>query len=394
MRITLMHQTNEVLEFDIEFNLDFAPIALSQPRPLAAPELAPPGLLNNDAEAKRRLRAFLASRAIAANRPDLPQILKATGHASPLELAIRAGGFSLSDQFWYRTPQSPLTWEGSNFYRNAWDMSFGEAVLARDYDALSRADIIVPDVSCGGMQLKAWMLREGRPHLLKASSDGSGADLVGEELAFRMTNLLLGPADAVPHALVNINGTAYSSSPLFIREGEDLLPALQLCRIKTRKATDKSDDMPTWSDYARLMRDAGVTGCEQSIPKAAVATSLCFHNDTHPGNVCIIRTCGEKTLRLAPIFDFGGAFGTFTKDVSRYAQANQTFALLYVAWRFGSLDPTWDYSWFNPSKLEGFGEVVEQTLASCEALPPTYPAFVRAVFEQQLEYVTSVASQL
>ena len=387
MLVTLMHQDNEVLEFDI----DLTNQAVLHIRPLDAPELALPGTLDGTQEANERLGRFLRSRSLAPQRPDLDSILEATGTASAIELAVRAGGFSLSDQYWYRTQPGALTWRGSNFFCNAWDTTFGEAVLARNHTALAKADVATPDATCGGVQRKAWVFLDGKPHLLKASNDESTAVLVGEVLASHLLKLLLPPEDHVPYELVVHNGTACSSSPLFVNESTDLLSASTVGDFEPRLSSDGTWIRPKWENFERALDDIGVDNGRLYLPKLAVASSLCLYGDMHGGNLGVMRNHVTGALSLPPLFDLGGAFGTFNRGFARSAKANRELAELFVTWGFRSLDPAWDYSWCNLAPLEGFGETIEGMLGQCEELVASdYPTFARKLFESQLAYVASV----
>lgn len=387
MLVTLMHQDNEVLEFDI----DLANQAVLRIRPLDAPELALPGTLDGTQEANERLGRFIRSRALDSSRPDIDSILGATGSTSAVELAVRAGGFSLSDQYWYCTQPGTLTWQGSNFFRNAWDTTFGEAVLARDYSALAKSDVTTPDVTCGGSQRKAWILLDGSPQLLKASNDESTTILVGEVLASRLLGLLLAPDDFVPHELFMYDDTLCSASPLFVGEGVDLLDASLLGDFEERLTSDGTWKRPDWEGIGRMLDSIGIDGWERSLTKLSVVSALCLYGDIQTGNIGVLKDCTTEELQLSPLYDLGGAFGTFSLEVGRFAKANRELAELFVTWGFRGLDPAWDYSWCDLAPLEGFGETVERMLGQCEELVAgDYPAFARELFESQLAYVASI----
>ncbi len=389
MLVTLMHQNDEVLEFDI----DLKDQAVLHIRPLDAPELAPSAIFGGAQDSNELLGRFVQSRALHRYRPDLGRILEATKAVSAVELAVRAGGFSLSDQYWYRTQPGALTWQGSNFFRNAWDTAFGEAVLAGDFAVLSKADVATPDVTCGGSQRKAWLFLDGAPHLLKVPSDGNDAALVGEVLASRMLELLLATDDFVPHELVERNGMTCSFAPLFVREGVDLLAASSMGSFEERIGSDGAWKSPNWENLERTLDGIGIEGGRSFLAKLSVASSLCLYGDIHVDNLGVMRDCTEGTLRLAPLYDLDGAFGTYSREVVRHAQANRELALRFVSWGYRNLVPSWDYSWCDLAPLDGFGETVERMLGQCDEIGDGYPAFARELFEAQLDYVASVVTR-
>lgn len=389
MLVTLMHQNNEVLEFEI----DLKEQAVLHIRPLAAPELAPPAIFGGTQDANERLGRFLQSRALHPYRPDLGRILEATEAASAVELAVRAGGFSLSDQYWYRTQPGALTWQGSNYFRNAWDTAFGEAVLSGDFAALAKADVATPDATCGGSQRKAWLFLDGAPHLVKAAGDGRDAALVGEILASRMLELLLASDDFVPHELVVRDGMTCTAAPLFVREGIDLLAASLMGSFEERIGSDGAWQSPDWKKLERTLDGIGIEGGRLFLAKLSVASSLCLYGDIHADNLGVMRDCAEGTLHLAPLYDLDGAFGTYSHEVVRHAHENRKLALLFVSWGYRNLVPSWDYSWCDLAPLEGFGETVERMLSQCDEIGDGYPAFARELFEAQLDYVASVITR-
>ena len=182
-----MHQESEVLSF----SLDVATGAEDDVQPLAHAEFAPLGMFGGDGSTDANtsasaLATFIQRRCIPCFRKDLPLILEATSAATPYELALRAHGLSLSDQFWHHAVGDTTTWSTCNFFDNSWDDSFGHAVLAQDYSALAHADTCVPDVTCYGAARKAWVRAEdGTPRLIKSSPRGEGT-LFGEALVSRM----------------------------------------------------------------------------------------------------------------------------------------------------------------------------------------------------------------
>ncbi len=345
MLVTLMHQDDKVLEFEIDLSKQM----VLHIRPLDAPELALPGTLDGTQEANERLGYFLRSRSLAPQRLDLDSILGATGSTSAVELAVRAGGFSVADQYWYRTQPGTLTWQGSNFFRNTWDPSFGEAVLARDYAALATADVATPDATCGGSQRKAWVLLDGSPQLLKAPNDGDIAILVGEVLASRLLGLLLAPDDFVSHELFMYDGTLCSASPLFVGEGLDLLDASLLGDFEERLTSDGTWKRTDWEDIGRELDGIGIDDWERTLTKLAVVSALCLYGDIQTGNLGVLRDCTTGTLSLPPLYDLGGAFGTFTRRLHASSSSRSS--------------PTWPRSSNDSSGKGERGPVVRKGLS-------------------------------
>lgn len=139
----------------------------------------------------------------------------------------------------------------------------------------------------------------------------------------------------------------------------------------------------------RLLTSTGVTHPRQAAAKLSVAEALLFTEDLNPANYGVVRDAVGH-VRLAPLFDLTGAFGTFNKVIYTAGSKGSLVAALYVSTRFRELDPAWDYSWLDLSALDGFGEELETTLLSCDALLTDYPALARELFEMQRAHVASV----
>lgn len=385
MKLTLMHQESEVLSFE----LDVATGAVNDVRPLGRADLAPLGVFGEDGASSAALATFVERRSIPYFRKDLSLILNATSSASACELALRAHGLSLSDQYWYRPEGDATTWSTCNFFDNGWDDAFGRAVLRRDYDALAHADACVPDVTCFGAARKAWVHGAGgAPRLLKSSPRGVGS-LFGEALAAQMLARILPPDEFVPYELMRIDGEVYSSCPAVVSRDEDLLTALPFSD-KPRVHGVMSDPAEWRQGIWDLLTSTGAANPRQAVAKLAVAEALMFKEDLNPANYGVVRDAAHDSVRLAPLFDLTGAFGTFNKIITGAGTKGRMVAALYVVTRFRELDPTWDYSWLDLSALDGFGEELETGLLSCEELPRDYPALARELFEMQLDYVASV----
>ena len=104
MIVTLMSQNRETLRFDV----DSVPGVVRDAQLLEDFAWAPLGIVRDGEISCELLERFVRGRAIHTQRADLQDILEATGTRSPVELALRAGGLSLSDPYWYKVWGSTL----------------------------------------------------------------------------------------------------------------------------------------------------------------------------------------------------------------------------------------------------------------------------------------------
>ena len=391
MRYTLMNQEHEVLEFTFEPGMDVP----RDVRMLEGAAWAPPEMPMDGCDPIPTLDHLLKQRAICDQREDVAQVLEATGAGSTVELALRSGGFSLSDQYWYRGEGSTLTWEGSNFFDNGWDLSFGEAILRRDYGALAHAAIQTPDVTAGGLCRKAWAQTERGLRLLKATASEDDAEVYCETLVSRMLGRMLKENEFVSYEPMTLDGEVFSTCPVMLGKNDELICGTQLFAKEGVDVT-RLDAQAGVADfdrfmnlYQRILEDNGVPGHRQAMAKLFVMSSLALDFDTHPANFGLIRDLDTLRLRQAPLFDYGGGF-TYMRERYALVCKEPLMADLILGLFFSRLDPSWDYSWYDSHSLDGFEDEVEDTLSGIASLPQGYAKLMSDLFVKQRNYVNRV----
>lgn len=391
MKYVLMREEREVLEFDVDLPTEVVHDIV----PLESAAWAPLGVLDHMEPSEPRLSEFISSRCISFAREDLPAILEATGARSAIELAFRSGGFSLHDPYWYRAKGSALTWEQDNFFDNDWDLSFGNAILRKDYEALGNASLATPDITCSGASRKAWLRDAQGPYLLKAPIGEGNATVTGEALTSRMLACLLPENEFMPYEIVERDGATYSSCRPMVQTGEELTSAWQVLAevedVPERKAQATSLlGLELLEEFGSALSRLGIEGSSQVVPKTMVVAHLAFNRDVHPKNLGVIRD-RSGAMRLAPFFDFDRMFGLSHLDRMEWACARPRIAALLMANTFSNLDPSWDYSWYDKRSLDGFEQDIERTLSACEAAPEGYAKLIADLFVAQRTYLNRIA---
>lgn len=394
MQYVLMCKDTEVLEFDI----DVSDNAVGNVRLLEGAACAPFGLLENPSQREWLLEQFLDDRCIGFSRTDLPAILKATGARNQLELALRSGGFSLSDPYWYRAQNSTLSWAHSNFFDNDWDLAFGDAVLRKDYHALKKASVFTPDVTCGGASRKAWVSDDDGIRLFKAPLEEGSASVLGEVLMSRMLARLLPEDEFVSYKMEMRNGETYSASRAIVGAGEELSMAWQaesaMGRVSVgERRIDELLGLELLEEFEGALLRLGVEKGNQVKAKMALITHLAFNRDMHVRNLGVIRNVDTGELRLAPFFDFDRVFGLSQRDRMKNICERPQVAALMVANLFSYLDPSWDYSWYDPHALDDFEDEIERTLCTSTDIPQGYAHLIARLFVSQRAYVNRVVSK-
>lgn len=392
---TLMCRNRELLDFEVDAATgDVAEVRVIDESCLAqgvdAPSFVGGGI--QAGSLKSDVQRLLRRRTIGAMRPDLPDILCATGVQNPTALVLLSHGCSLSDQYWYRPRNAHERWEDVNFFDNEWDPAFGNAVLARDWRALARASVETPDLTCSGWTRKAWVCEGGRRRLLKAALVDNGSSLVGELLVSRMLSRIMEPADFTRYEAVHRLGEDFSACDLMLSPVEEQVPADAVLGPDGRQIYESAaQSAEVIRRFVRALDNLGVQDALRYAARISVASTLALSYDQHLLNYGVIGNLETGTYRAAPLFDYGGAFGLGLprKDVEVFC-ANPMALTLVIARKFSELQPEWDYSWYDPYALQDFPEEIEDALSAIDGLPAGYPKIVRQAFSVQLAYVNDI----
>lgn len=389
-RRTLMQRNRELVDFEVD------PVtAQTHIIDVVDDDLA--ASLGLDRENRGQvLTALVARRALSAMREDKDAVLAAFGAKSPVDLALKGHGLSLSDQFWYRVPESSECWEDVNFFDNGWDPGFGEAVLLGDYARLASCSPDVPEVTTPGHAVKAWEHDNGGIYLVKAAQYPDGAELVGAKLASDMCALLFGEDYYVPMAVVERYGRPCSISPIMLDRDEELADGNRLCAMAELWDSPCLNRGGITVEACNALIDAytaiGVADASAHVARRACFSCLTLLLDFNPGNFGAIRKIDSDAWRAAPIFDYDGAFGFPFSGVSiSFLYENPSFVELLCAHRFSFLKPFWDWSWCDLEVLDGFEDAIVEAFAPCQSLPPVFAELIAHLFVSQRDYVHKVA---
>jgi len=308
------------------------------------------------------LLKFFNSRCIPATRYDYKEVLKATGCRDGFELSFKGHGLSLSNHYWFRKKDEKLRYEDINFFTNKWDDSFARAILNSDFEALKKASLNVPDIVTPGWAVKGWLCRNDGPYLYKLGINKDHyEEQLGETLASSLGRRLIGD-EVLEYKLEKINNTYASVSKCMINENEEIVPLSNILPIEfeSMSLSLKNDRNAVRLFLNKLKQyDQRIY---QLYVKILVLKTLFFANDFHFNNISIIRNINTGEIKMAPIYDLGGAYGS--SENGRKLLSNINVGTLFIVFFcYGMLEPDWDYSWFDSSKLDGFEEEIRETLS-------------------------------
>lgn len=385
-----MYKNYEVLSFFV----DFRSYKTTLIKKLEHFDKAPYGF-DKDDEAKTGLKIgyFFKKLAIPSTRKGYKKIMEATHSKNGIDLLFKGHGLSLSNHYWFKKENENLSYDDINFFTNKWDDTFGRAVLNKDYDALSSANLNVPDIATAGWGVKGWIYDEEKgPRLYKLGVNNS-EECLGEVLASRLAKRLLKDEEALTYDLEMINGEYASICSPMIGDDEelvslsDVLPS-DLYILYHSFRSDKS----IRREFFKKLQEYGYYDYYQFFVKLACLRSICFVNDLHFGNISIIKNMSSGKTRIAPIYDLGGSFGS-GKSARKYLIKPNKATLLLIFFIYSNLNPRWDYSWYNKDNLIGFEEEIKEILSKSDFYKPKIIDFIIEVYHQQKASLDELASK-
>ena len=388
-KLILMNKDYEVLSFLVNYEKESLVIL----EKLEHYDKGPYGLNDEGKEPEKVLLRFFRSRLIAEQRWDHQAILDNIGCRSGFELSFKGHGLSLTNHFWFKREGENLKYEDINFFTNKWDDSFGRAVLRGDYKVLKDCDLNVPDIVTPGWSVKAWIYDNG-PKLYKLGIvKDHYEDCLGEVLASKFIQRILKEDEVVKYELVKLGNRFASVSPLITGIDEELVPvsivlpydiySLFLLRNKNRKINE---------EFFQKVAEFGMPNLYELFVKLSVIRTLCFISDLHFENISVIRNTKTHEIRTAPFYDLAGAFGS-SKNGRDFISKIDKGLYFIIYFLFGDLNPNWDYSWYDSSKLIGFEEDIKDILSKSSFYTPDIIEKIIGVYHEQKNALDKIAKQ-
>ena len=382
----LMNKNKEVLSFFVNLHNSIKFEVIER---LGSVDLLPYKMKDSSTneELSISLMKFFNGRAIANNRYDYEDILKATNSKNSFELVFKGHGLSLIDHFWFKKENESLKYEDINFFTNKWDDTFGRAVLAHDYETLKNACLEVPDLTTTGWACKGWIYDNG-PVLCKlGNSKGHYEEPIVEVLASRLANRIFAPGDVLKYELKEMNGKYISTSRVMIGIDEELVPLASILSPSINDIYRNIDlDKKELRRFFNIASQSNIPGLKEFFVKLMCLRSLCFTNDLHFNNISMIRNLKTNEMRLAPLYDLASSFGSSANGRAFLSNLNKgSYIIIYFI--YGNLDPNWDYSWYDPDKLIGFEDEIREYLSKSDFYTDTLINNIIDVYKVQKRYL-------
>ena len=360
-----MCKNDEVASFFVSFG---ERVRISFIEKLSHFDKAPHILLNktDKDDLNYSLSIFIRKRSIPAMRTGCENILKATKCRDGIELAFKGHGLSLSDHFWYKKEGEELKYEDINFFTNKWDDTFARAILSNDYELLKKADLNVPDITTAGWGVKGWIYDDG-PKLYKLGIDETHSEeSIAEVLASKLARRLFNEDGSSHYELKTINGKYASVSPVMINIDEELIPLSTVLPTRLYDLyREKNNDKRLNREFFEELSHYTDINLLEFFVKVACFRSLCFISDLHFDNISIIKNLKTNKVRVAPLYDLGGAFGS-TRTGKAFLSKITPASYIVIYFLFSGLEEDWDYSWYDKNCLNGYEDEIREYLSKSD----------------------------
>ena len=386
-KLILMNKDEEVLSFLVNYEKTYITLVDK----LEHFDKAPYKLLHSD-DTNMALNRFFNLRKISPNRRDYQKIMEATGCINSMELSLKRHALSLSDHYWVKREGENYKYKDINFFTNKWDDSFAKAVLNEDYETLKSCDLNVPDVVTPGWGVKGWIY-EGEPKLYKLGiHEDSSEESIAEVLVSKIGQRLFNDGEIVKYELKQVGDKYASTSPVMINIDEELVALSNVMPQETYSLyLAKSHDRNLDKKFFEKIKAFGMPELYEFFIKLSVLRSLCFVSDLHFDNISLIRNIKTHELKVAPMYDFGGAFGSSKTGKEMLSKLNEGLYLL-IYFIYSNLDPNWDYSWYDPSKLIGIEEEIREMFSKSKFYTPELIERIIAVYQMQKESLDKISN--
>lgn len=387
----LMYKDYEVLSFSVDFKKSRTTF-LSK---LEHFDKAPYGFDVDDSEINNKLLSFFKNRAIPFQRHGYKEIMKATHSRNGFNLSFKGHGLSLSNHYWYKKKNEKLHYDDINFFTNKWDDSFARMVIAEDYEGLKHADLNVPDIVTPGWGVKGWICDKKKgPRLYKIGIHQDCPDeVLGEVLASRLARRLLNEGEVLQYDLEKINGKYASVSSPIIGVDEELFPlSTYLSSDYYRMYSSSKLDKNLKRKFFNKLKEDGQHDIYNFFVKLSCLKTLCFVNDLHFENISIIKNMKTGAIKIAPLYDLGGSFGSGVTAKQYLENPNKT-TLLLLYFLYGDLDPDWDYSWYKKNRLAGFEDDIKSVLSLSDFYKSHIIDFIIAIYHQQKSFLDKMSEK-
>ncbi len=346
MYCTLMHRTYPVAELILD---EYC--IIRRVLSVIAPERLPVGVsIRHGAVDRAGLNEWLQDRCIPSERMGLSAALSALSVADRRQLIAFSCGFNLSDHYWLRPEGTTVSWEGNNFFDNAFSPALGEALLTGDVCSCTD-DLFSPDSATDGNLCKRWEAKNGVLFLRKSGSPPYEQQPYAEAVAALLMDRLAIPH--VPYTVDKYCGHPYSLCPLLTDSKTELVPAWRIW-----KTCKKPNDVSVYRHFVHCAETLGIPDVVHFLDRMIVLDYLIANEDRHMNNFGALRdSVSLSWIGMAPVYDSGTSLGwSLPAAVIRSGRTGECKP--FKSRHMDQLSLVSSFDWIDFSALTGIREAV------------------------------------
>lgn len=288
---------NKILTL-VQFSDTGKMIAFSHNYPSDAEELLP---LAYRTQPNEFLYKWWDDRSIPLTRDQIKAFLSSAGYSTPDQYLLKNLGLSLTDYYWIKEVDSPITWEQINLFEN----DFHENILLPLEKSIDEDLTYSPNSSLQGNIEKTWTIINGERCLIKGNHSGLSCESINEVIACEI-HKMQGYDNYTNYWLTHITGKSYEYgciSKAFTSTQKELVSAWAVCTSE-KKADNRSlyEHFIDVCGHHGLDRDMLRHDLEYQIMTDYILSGY----DRHLNNISVLRDADTlQFIGMAPIYDSG-----------------------------------------------------------------------------------------
>lgn len=366
MKYCLMHKNIPVLDFI----LDDVTCSILKIGEIHRIEHLPVGLPVTKGHPDRAsLNEWWKGRAIPLSRQGIRQALQELEVSSPQNLLNKCFGLSLSDQYWIRPADQPLSWSEINFFTNSFSDDVGNILFGKS-SSDKQLSLLSPDNTSDGWLKKKWCIMDGKRCLIKGGSGALWQEPYNEVFASILMKRL--GIEHVSYTLSMQDGYPYSVCEDFITPQTELVSAWYI--MQTYK---KENHVSVYQHYVECCRRLDIPDVVPALDRMLVADYLLVNEDRHQNNFGAVRNAETlEWIGTAPLFDSGTSLYFQTPISMISPKASRNTCKPFKTSHEEQIRLVTDFDWIDWDALKGielqFAELVADSpfidAARCDAI--------------------------
>ena len=329
---------------------------------------------------RAKLNDWWRERCIPNTRQGIRSFLEEFQCATVTELLVKSYALSLTDQYWICPEREKLSWEGVNFFANAFSEDIGEVLFGKEKES-ENISFDSPDLTTDGCLKKRWKIINGKRCLIKGGSNPYRQQAFNEVIATKIMARL--GIEHVPYSILWENGEPYSVCGDFVTADTELISAWRI--MQTQK---KDNRKSVYRHFVDCCQTLGAPDVVPALDKMIVLDYLIANEDRHLNNFGLLRNAETlEWLGFAPVFDSGSSLGYDKLNAEIRANKNIT-CKPFKKCHEEQLKLVSDFGWIKTDCLADLGKIAEEVFSDARVAEFINESRVHAITESMQRRVS------